>query len=88
MNLNFVSDMPLHKQVQVKLLKDINKGMYHRDARLPSIRQMSRLNLVSSVTVERAYRQLMKDGLVSYVKGKGYYLTGTVKVLLLLNLYI
>ena len=80
--------MPLHKQVQVRLLKDIKTGMYHRDVRLPSIRQMSKLNLVSSITVERAYRQLVKDGLVSYVKGKGYYLTGTIKTLLLLILYI
>jgi DNA-binding transcriptional regulator YhcF (GntR family) len=73
MKLNFLSDMPLHKQVHIKIVNDIHRGIYSRDIRLPSVKKLSAESFVSSITIERAYRQLLKEGVISHIKGKGYF---------------
>ncbi len=71
--LNFLSTLPLHRQVKDKIQQAIEKGTFEKGERLPSIRKLSQNSAVSSVTIERGYRQLVKAGVVSYIKGKGYY---------------
>ena len=76
MKLNFLASLPLHKQVHIKITNDIHRGIYSRNIRLPSVKELSAESCVSAITIERAYRQLLKDGLISHVKGKGYFVTG------------
>jgi len=89
MNLNFISDTPSHKQLHVRLLNDIKLGVYSERSRLPSRRNRSKNSQVPAVTVERAYRQLLKQGFIHYVKGNGYFvdagMESKIKILLVFN---
>jgi DNA-binding transcriptional regulator YhcF (GntR family) len=86
MKLNFVSETPLHKQVHLRMVNDISCGIYSQHSRLPSVKRLSAEYLVSTITIEKAYRSLLKEGLVSYIKGKGYFvIAGGIVVKLILN---
>ncbi|MEJ6979724.1 winged helix-turn-helix domain-containing protein [Pedobacter sp. P351] len=75
MKVNFLSETPPHKQVYLKMVDDILRGIYNTDIRLPSVKELSEEYAVSAMTIERAYRQLLKEDLVSYIKGAGYFVT-------------
>jgi DNA-binding transcriptional regulator YhcF (GntR family) len=58
--------------------------------RIPSITKLSEENLLSKNTVERAYNDLMKKGIITSIKGRGYYINRedvnkTLRVLLIFN---
>ena len=87
--INVVSKLPLHKQVHEQLFNAIRRGYFERGSRMPSVRKLSESCAVSAITVERAYRHLAKEQVVSYVKGKGYYVacepTSKLNILLVFN---
>ena len=87
--LNFLSTLPLHRQVRDHIFKAIENGAFEQGERLPSIKKLSENCAVSSITIERGYRHLVKSGLISYVKGKGYYVRQEtnlkLKILLVVN---
>ena len=73
LNLSELSDEPLHaqvsRQIRAKILsKDIGGG----DA-LPSIRRMAKEQRISVITVQRAYDDLEREGLVQSRRGKGFW---------------
>lgn len=73
LNLSELSDEPLHaqisRQIRAKILSDDMAG---GDA-LPSIRGLAREQRVSVITVQRAYDDLDRDGLVRSRRGKGFW---------------
>ena len=74
----------------VKAVKtDIEKGILEADFQLPSINDFSEKYGVARDTIEKAYRELKKDGFVASVAGKGYFVLGKkekrLKVLLVFN---
>ena len=73
LNLSELSDEPLHgqisRQVRAKILSHELAG---GDA-LPSIRGMAREQRVSVITVQRAYDDLEREGLVRSRRGKGFW---------------
>jgi len=73
LNLSELSDEPLHaqvsRQIRAKILsRDIGGG----DS-LPSIRRLAREQRVSVITVQRAYEDLEREGLVQSRRGKGFW---------------
>lgn len=73
LNLSELSDEPLHaqlsRQIRAKILsRDLTDG----DA-LPSIRGLAREQRVSVITVQRAYDDLEREGLVQARRGKGFW---------------
>ncbi len=73
LNLSDLSDEPLHaqisRQVRAKILShDLDDG-----EALPSIRAMARQQRVSVITVQRAYDDLEREGLVQSRRGKGFW---------------
>src|SRR6202012_5024871 len=89
-NLDEYSVTPKYLQISNAILKGIEDGKIQKDDVLPSINDLSTALDVSRNTIERAYKELKKFGVLASVTGKGYFITNThfdqqVKVLLLFN---
>lgn len=81
---------PKYLQLINSILKGIEDGRIEKDDVLPSINDFSVALDTSRSTIERAYNELKKSGVVNSVAGKGYFIANTqfnqpVKVLLLFN---
>ncbi len=84
------SRTPKYLQVVNLILEDIEKGKLKIGDRIPSINETSFDFLLSRDTVEKAYNELRDRGIISSVRGKGFYISSTnmghkSKVLLLFN---
>ena len=84
------SEVPKYKQVVNLIISDIESGIFKQGQRIPSINETSEELLLSRDTVEKAYVYLKKKGILSAVRGKGYYVNQTnvykkLKVALILN---
>lgn len=84
------SRTPKYLQVVNLILEDIEKGKLKIGDRIPSINETSFDFLLSRDTVEKAYNELRDRGIITSVRGKGFYISSTnmgqkVKVLLLFN---
>ena len=90
LKINSESEIPKYKQVVDLFLSDIEAGILKQGQRIPSINETSEELLLSRDTVEKAYVYLKRHGIVSSVKGKGYYISRTdvnkkLKICLIFN---
>lgn len=90
LRINPDSEVPKYKQVVGLLISDIEAGIFKKGQRIPSINETSEDLLLSRDTVEKAYVYLRKKGILSSVRGKGYYVNlinvqKKIKVALILN---
>ncbi len=73
LNLSELSDEPLHaqisRQIRAKILSD---GLAGGEI-LPSIRGLAKEQRVSVITIQRAYDDLEREGLVQSRRGKGFW---------------
>lgn len=88
--LDEYSITPKYLQISNAILKGIEDEKIKKDDILPSINDLSTALDVSRNTIERAYKELRKFGVLASVTGKGYFITSThfneqVRVLLLFN---
>ncbi|MGV8137689.1 MAG: GntR family transcriptional regulator [Mangrovibacterium sp.] len=68
------SGVPKYRQVEEMIISDIESGIFKQGQRIPSINETSEELLLSRDTVEKAYVQLKKKGILASVRGKGYYI--------------
>lgn len=90
LRINHQSEVPKYRQVVDMIISDIESGIFRQGQRVPSINETSEELLLSRDTVEKAYVFLKKKGILSSVRGKGYYINQTnvhkkLKVALILN---
>lgn len=90
LRINHHSGIPKYKQVVDLIISDIESGIFKHGQRIPSINETSEDLLLSRDTVEKAYVYLKKKGILSSVRGKGYYVNKTdvsrqIKVALIFN---
>ncbi|WP_194775429.1 GntR family transcriptional regulator [Pararhodonellum marinum] len=71
------SSLPKHRQLADLILENIEKGVFKKGQRIPSINETSFDFLVSKDTVEKAYQELKEMGILTAVRGKGFYVTKT-----------
>lgn len=88
--INHDSEIPKYKQVVNLIISDIEAGIFKMGQRIPSINETSEELFLSRDTVEKAYVSLKKSGILSSVRGKGYYVNQTniqkkIKIALILN---
>jgi len=84
------SRVPKYKQLVNHIISDIQEGALKYGDKLPSINEASEDLYLARDTVERAYKRLGEMGVISSVRGKGYYITSVeslekIKVLLIFN---
>jgi len=75
--INPESEVPKYKQVVDLIISDIDTGIFKQGQRVPSINETSEELLLSRDTVEKAYIRLKKMGILSAVRGKGYFVNQT-----------
>ena len=73
LNLTELSDEPLHAQISRQIRAKILAGDLDGGAPLPSIRGLAKGQRVSVITVQRAYDDLEREGLVHSRRGKGFW---------------
>ncbi len=88
--INSESEIPKYLQVEEMILTDIESGIFKQGQRIPSINETSEDLLLSRDTVEKAYVNLRKKGILVSVKGKGYYVNKTatgkrLKIAMIIN---
>jgi GntR family transcriptional regulator len=64
---------PLYTQIKQSLLKDILDGRYPPGAKLPSQRELCANFSTSHMTIRRVINELLKEGIVQSIPGKGLY---------------
>lgn len=73
LNLSDLSDEPLHAQISRQIRAKILTGDLAGGDALPSIRGLAKGQRVSVITVQRAYDDLEREGLVQSRRGKGFW---------------
>lgn len=90
LEVNDESSLPKYRQLVNSIVQNIETGRMKYGQKLPSINQLSFDYYLSRDTVEKAYRDLKKNGIIESVKGKGYYVSNSapeskIKVLVVFN---
>lgn len=67
------SGVPIYQQIAGQFKEDILSGKFKQGEFLPSIRGLAKDLRISVITTMKAYEELEKNGLVTAVQGKGYY---------------
>lgn len=67
------SGVPIYQQIASQFKEDILSGKMKQGEYLPSIRGLAKELRISVITTMKAYEELEKQGLVTAVQGKGYY---------------
>jgi len=75
LSLSDLSDEPLHRQIFRQLRALVLTGRLLPDESLPSIRTMALRQRVSVITVQRAYDDLERAGLILSRRGKGFFVS-------------
>ncbi len=71
--LSNTAGIPIYVQIEDQIKAAILRGEVSEGDVLPSIRALARDLRVSVITTTRAYAELVADGLVANVPGKGYF---------------
>jgi GntR family transcriptional regulator len=75
LNLSELSAEPLHAQISRQIRAKILTGDLEGGEPLPSIRGLAKDQRVSVITVQRAYDDLEREGLLGSRRGKGFWVT-------------
>ena len=73
LHLTDFSSEPLHEQISRQVRAKILAGQLADGDALPSIRALARMEKVSVITVQRAYDDLLREGLLVSRRGKGFF---------------
>jgi len=73
--INQHSDMPIYEQIKRQMKQMIIKDELNEHDKLPSVRTLSKELQIGIITVKRAYDDLVKEGLILSIQGKGYYVS-------------
>lgn len=73
LNLSELSPEPLHAQLSRQIRARVLARELAGDEALPSIRALAREQRVSVITVQRAYEDLEREGLIRSRPGKGFF---------------
>ena len=73
LHLSELSAEPLHAQISRQIRAQILAERIAGDDALPSIRALAREHRVSVITVQRAYEDLEREGLLRSRPGKGFF---------------
>jgi GntR family transcriptional regulator len=73
---------PIYEQISRQILRQILSGELAEGDELPSIRKLALELRISVITTKRAYDDLIRDGFIDSVAGKGTYVAAQNKNLL------
>lgn len=81
MTWNLTSDRPVFIQIIEKLKLDIITGVYKPGDKLPSVRDLAGEAAVNPNTMQRAFSELERDGLVYTMRTSGRFITEDITMI-------
>lgn len=76
LDIDYRDSRPLYEQVADKLERMAVCGVFTPDEQLPSVRQLAGELSINPNTIQRAYGELEKRGVIYSVKGRGNFVSG------------
>lgn len=73
--LDLKSRVPIYEQLKNKTLELIMAGVLEQDSQLPSVRSLARDLGVNPNTIQKAYQDMEKEGIIYSVAGKGSFVS-------------
>ena len=74
--LDYRDARPIYTQIADGYREQILSGILLPEDRLPSVRELASTLTINPNTIQRAYRQLEKEGWIATVPGKGCFVCG------------
>ena len=74
--LDYADRRPIYEQVVEKMKDLILLGVLETDSQLPSVRELAMDLSINPNTVQRAYGELERQGVMYCVKGRGNFVAG------------
>lgn len=76
-NISKTSATPKYTQIIDSIIELIDKGIFDKGSKLPSINEICADNQLARETVVKAFTGLKEKGLISSIHGKGFYVSST-----------
>ena len=73
--INLRSHQSIYEQIIDNVKELIIRGVLSEDSELPSIRELSRTLTVNPNTVQKAFKELEREGFIYKVKGRGTFVS-------------
>ena len=67
------SRVPIYEQLKNRTLELIMAGVLEQDSQLPSVRSLAKDLGISPNTIQKAYQDMEKEGIIYSVAGKGSF---------------
>ena len=74
------SHKAMYEQVMDNLKEFIMTDVMHEDEKIPSVRELSEQLMINPNTVQKAYKELEREGYIYTVSGKGSFVSGKSEV--------
>lgn len=71
--IDYKSRQPIYEQIIDKVKELIIAGVLKRDDQLPPVRQLAQELAINPNTIQKAYAELERQGVIYSLKGKGSY---------------
>ena len=78
--LDYADRRPIYEQVVEKMKELILFGILETDSQLPSVRELAMDLSINPNTVQRAYAELERQGVIYCVKGRGNFVAGVTNL--------
>jgi len=73
--LDLTSREPIYEQLKNKIIKLAASGVFEAGYRLPSVRSLAKELMVNPNTVQKAYQDLEREGVIYSLPGKGSFVS-------------
>lgn len=74
-NIDIKSGVPIYEQIIEGIKKFIISGVMNPDEKLPSVRELGRKLTINPNTIQKAYRELERQGYIYTVIGRGNFVS-------------
>lgn len=78
--LDYADRRPIYEQVVERMKELILLGVLETDSQLPSVRELAMDLSINPNTVQRAYAELERQGVIYCVKGRGNFVAGVTNL--------
>ncbi|QZY55945.1 GntR family transcriptional regulator [Crassaminicella profunda] len=77
--IDLTSRKPIYEQVMNQFKQLIIKEVLGADEKIPSVRELAKQLTINPNTIQKAYRELERQGYVYSVKGRGNFVCGKIR---------
>ncbi len=79
-NINYRDPRPIYEQIKDGLKRLILTGIYKKDDKIVSVRDLATQLSINPNTIQRAYRELESEGYIYSVTGRGSFAAGKTDI--------